>query len=317
MTRVPALDYSHGISAIDSGFVQPWHTAVHIVVERGRAALVDTATNAAVPRVIEALAERGVAPEAVDWIVLTHIHLDHAGGASALMRRMPNAKLCVHPRGARHMVDPSRLVASTIEVYGEAHAREVYGEILPIDAARVIEVGQDSRIALAGRTFAFHDTPGHARHHVCMHDEASGHVFTGDTFGLCFRELDFHGRRYGVPSSSPTQFDPEALHRSIDRILALEPGAVYVTHFGQMRDVALVGADLHRLVDAHARVGREHADAGAARHPRMRAAIEAVMLEEAARHRWPLTREQVLDLLGLDIELNAQGLGNWLDAARG
>lgn len=317
MSTIPARDYDHGITAVDSGIIGPWHTSVHLIVEGGRAAIVDTATNASAPRVLAALAERGVAPEQVDWVILTHIHLDHAGGASLLMQRMPNARLCVHPRGARHMADPSRLVASTIEVYGEDHYREVYGDIRPIAADRVVETGQDAHVDLAGRTLTFHDTPGHARHHVSIHDSRSGHVFTGDTFGLCYPALEIDGRRFGIPSSSPTQFDPDALHRSIDRILALRPQAVYVTHFGQVRDLARIGADLHRLVEAHAVIGREHAAAGAERYECMRAAIEQLMLDEAKRQGWRLPRDEVLALLGTDIELNAQGLGNWLDAQKG
>src|SRR5262245_48659279 len=103
------LDYEHGISALDSGFLRPWLAAVHLVIEGDRAAIVDTATNAAMPRVLAALAAKGIAPEQVDYVILTHIHLDHAGGAGLLMTHLPNARLCVHPRGVRHLVDPRRL----------------------------------------------------------------------------------------------------------------------------------------------------------------------------------------------------------------
>lgn len=236
MTRVPALDYSHGISAIDSGFVQPWHTAVHIVVERGRAALVDTATNAAVPRVIEALAERGVAPEAVDWIVLTHIHLDHAGGASALMRRMPNAKLCVHPRGARHMVDPARLVAGTVAVYGEAAFRQLYGEILAIDEARVIATDDGQRLPFGGLELELLHTPGHAKHHQVVVDPGLG-VFTGDTFGIAYPELQGPAP-FLVATTTPTDFDLAALAASVRRIGATGARSAFLTHYSRVDGVA-------------------------------------------------------------------------------
>lgn len=163
-------DFGAGIQAIDSGFGRPQLDAVHLIVHEGRAALVDAAVNAGVPRVLDALDSLGVAREAVDYLVLTHVHLDHAGGAGALMRELPNARLTVHPRGARHMIDPARLTAATCAVYGEAKARAMYGDIVPVPQERVIETPDGATLELAGRELLFLDTPGHARHHVCIRD---------------------------------------------------------------------------------------------------------------------------------------------------
>ncbi len=309
------LDYDHGISAVDSGFLRPWLAAVHLIIEGDRAAIVDTATSTAVPRVLSALAEKGIAPAQVDYVILTHIHLDHAGGAGLLMAKLPNARLCVHPRGVRHMIDPSRLIEGTIAVYGEAHTRAVYGEVLAIAEERILVMDEGACIALNGRELRCFDTPGHARHHFCVHDSRSNHVFTGDTFGLAYRELEVDGRCSVFPTTSPVQFDPPALHRSVDRIIALRPEAVYVTHFGQVRDVERLGADLHRLIDAHVVLGRAQQDAGLERHTRLKQGLERMLLEESERQRWPLTREHVLELFALDIELNAQGLAIWLDSS--
>ena len=308
------IDYQYGISAVDSGVLRPWLAAVHLIIVGDRAAIVDTATNAAVPRVLAALAAKGIAPEQVDYVILTHIHLDHAGGAGMLMTKLPNARLCVHPRGVRHMIDPSRLIESTIAVYGADHARRVYGDIVPVAPERILVTEEGSVIDLNGRRFNVIDTPGHARHHFCFHDPRSNHVFTGDTFGLAYRELEVDGRRFVFPTTSPVQFDPPALHRSVDRILDLAPEAVYVTHFGQVRDVERLGADMHRLIDAHVALGRTHRDAGTQRHERLKQGLEGVVLEEAERQRWSLSQAQVLELFATDIELNAQGLAIWLDS---
>ena len=310
------LDYEFGISAVDSGFLRPWLAAVHLVIERDRAAIVDAATNAAVPRVLDALAARGIAAHQVDYVILTHIHLDHAGGAGLLLTHLPNARLCVHPRGVRHLVDPRRLIEGTIAVYGEQHTRAVYGDILPVAAERIVVAEEGTAIALGDRTFKFIDTPGHARHHVCVHDSRSNHLFAGDTFGLAYRELEVGGRRCVFPTTSPVQFDPQALHRSIDRIRALAPAAVYVTHFGQVCDVERLAEDLHRLIDAHVALAREHRDAGSERHERLKHGLERIVLAERERQRWPLDREGTLQLFALDIELNAQGLAIWLDSSR-
>ncbi len=310
-----SIDYEHGIAAIDSHFVRPMLDAVHLVVEGDRAAIVDTASNDSVPHVLAALAARGLAAEQVDWVMLTHVHLDHAGGAGLLMSKLPNARLTVHPRGARHMIDPARLSAATVAVYGEAAAQRMYGTVMPVPAGRVVETPDGACVSLNGRRFEFLDTPGHARHHVCIVDERSGHVFAGDTFGLSYRELQRDGRQGIFPSTTPVQFDPPALHASIERLLARAPGAIYVTHFGQVREVQHHGATLHRLIDAHAQLALACRDAGSDRAARLRDGVRRLLLEEARRQDWPVSEAEVLALFELDIMLNADGLAAWLDAA--
>ena len=127
-----------GIYALDSGYGRPRMDAIHVVESSGRVAIVESGTRYSVPAVLNALATLGHAPEAVDWVMLTHVHLDHAGGAGALLEVLPNACLLVHPRGLRHMVDPSKLWEGTVAVYGEAFAREAYGALVPAPAERVV-----------------------------------------------------------------------------------------------------------------------------------------------------------------------------------
>ena len=308
------IDYEHGISAIDSGYYRPMLDAIHLMVEGDRAAIIDTGTNHSVPALLEVLRAKGLAPEQVDFVILTHIHLDHAGGAGRFMREFPNATLTVHPRGARHMADPSRLIAGTVDVYGAAATQRMYGDILPVPAARILETPHGAAIRLNGRELQFFDTPGHARHHVAIRDTESGHIFAGDVFGLSYREMDQDGRQFILPTSSPTQFDPAPYHRSIDLIMQLEPAAVYVTHYSQIRDIRAKGAALHRLVDAHAELGLREKDAGAARPERLREGVKRILLDEARRWGSRLTDERILEVYVNDVELNAQGLGFWLDS---
>src|SRR4029077_68699 len=138
--------HPHGISAVDAEYLYPGHAAAHIIVDRGRAAFVDVGTNASVPYLIAALAELGVPREAVDYVLLTHVHLDHAGGAGALMRALPNAVAVLHPRGAPHMIDPTKLVAGAIAVYGDEEFKRTYGEIVPIAADRIRTVADGESI---------------------------------------------------------------------------------------------------------------------------------------------------------------------------
>jgi glyoxylase-like metal-dependent hydrolase (beta-lactamase superfamily II) len=308
------FDYGHGISAVDSVYDRKEQTAIHLLIENGRAAVIDTGTSNAVPHVMKALEARGVAPAQVDYVILTHVHLDHAGGAGQFMARFPNARLTVHPRGARHVIDPSRLLAATVAIYGEQETRRIYGEILPVPKARVIETPEGATLRLAGRELLFLDAPGHARHHVVVRDSRTGHIFAGDTFGISYRELDRDGRQYAFPTTSPSQFDPPMLHRSIDRMLALGPEAVYVAHFGRLTSPRGLAADLHRLIDAHAELGERHRRAGAERKRLLTEGVRSLVLDESARQGWRLPREKVLDVFALDIELNAQGIESWLDA---
>jgi glyoxylase-like metal-dependent hydrolase (beta-lactamase superfamily II) len=313
-TSQGVFDYGNGICAVDSVYDRRLQTAIHLLVEDGRAAVIDTGTSHAVPHVLAALEARGIAPAQVDYVVLTHVHLDHAGAAGQLMARFPNARLTVHPRGARHMIDPGRLIAATVAIYGEEETRRIYGDILPVARDRVIETPEGATLRLAGRELLFLDAPGHARHHVVVRDGKTGHIFAGDSFGLSYRELDQDGRQFSFPTTSPSQFDPPALHRSIDRMLALAPGALYVTHFGRLTNLTVLAADLHRLIDAHAELGERHRRAGAERKRLLMEGVRSLVLAERERQGWRLPSEKLLEVFALDIELNAQGLVSWLDA---
>lgn len=315
MPRAQIIRYDHGIHAVDSMYHRHLFDAVHVIVENDRAALVDTATNAAAPLVIDALEQIGIAPEQVDWVMLTHVHLDHAGGAGMLMSKLPNAKLTVHPRGARHMIDPSKLWAGTCEVYGAAEAERMYGKLVPAPADRVVETGEGATVSLAGRIFGFIDTPGHARHHVAIRDTRTGHLFTGDTFGISYRDFDVDGRALIFPSSTPVQFDPPALSATIDRLLALKPEAIYLTHFAQVRDVPTLGAQMKKMIDAFADLGLRHEKLqGAERKARLEDAMGELLVGEVRRHGVTMGEATVRRLLAVDIELNSAGIIAWLDS---
>ena len=307
------LHYDHGIYALDSGYIRPQLTAIHLIVEGGQVAIVDTASNAALPRVLAALRALNLSPAQVAYVVLTHIHLDHAGGAGAMMQAFPEARLVVHPRGVAHMADPRKLFAAVQAVYGAAEAERLYGALLPVSADRIVAAGDGYRFELAGRPLVCVETPGHARHHLCLWDARSSSLFTGDIFGLSFRELDVAGRPSVIPTTTPTQFDPAAMHASVDRILEYQPPALYLTHFAQVTDAPRLGSDLHRLIDAHVAVAERERAAGPERGARILAGLWALMDAEAARQGWPLSAEQRRAVLAMDIELNAQGLDYWLD----
>jgi len=307
-------DYNNGIVAFDSGYVRPILAAIHLIVENGRAAFIDTGSNDSLPNAIAALHKLGLDVTAVDYVILTHIHLDHAGGAGAMMQAFPNASLVVHPRGARHMAEPSKLVAGVSVVYGAEYVARVYGEIIPIPAARIIEAADGHVISLGGRLLTCLDTPGHARHHICIVDGKTGGIFTGDTFGLSYSELDVEGRQFIFPATTPSQFDPEAMRASIARLLKLLPPAMYLTHYGQLHDVAQQGQDLYRRLDAVVELALAERAFDEARHQRIKTALTQYLLSELSRHGCTLAEDTLLEMWETDLELNAQGLIVWLDS---
>lgn len=307
-------DYGNGIVAFDAGYVRPILAAIHLVVENGRVAIVDTGSKDALPNVLAALSRLELDVAAVDYVCLTHIHLDHAGGAGAMMATFPNAKLVVHPRGARHMAEPSKLVAGVTAVYGADYVARVYGEILPIPAERIIEAPDGLVLSLGGRELLCLDTPGHARHHICIVDRKTGGIFTGDMFGLSYRELDVAGRPFIFPTTTPTQFDPLEMRQSIGRLLSFEPEAVYLTHYSRLTDVPQRGADLLRHLDALVAFAEAERQAGPARHQRIKQASTDYLLDQVRQHGCTLPEADLLAIWELDLELNAQGLGVWLDS---
>ena len=308
-------DYPDGISAIDTHYMRPRLDASHLLLHKGRAAFIDTGTALAVPHLLAALDAKGVAREAVDWVLLTHIHLDHAGGAGALIERLPNARVAVHPRGAAHIADPARLIAATRTVYGDAAYDRLYGEIRPIAAERLVVTEDGARHALAGRRLEFLHTPGHALHHQAIVDRDAGVVFAGDTFGVSYREFDVAGREFILPATTPTQFDPEQLHASIERIVALAPRAVYLTHYSRVVDIERLAEELHDAVRSYVAIARRHCDEPA-REARLNEAVFRCHSDALDEHGYPGSEATRHALLDEDIKLNVQGLLSWLDRRR-
>ncbi|QQQ02287.1 MBL fold metallo-hydrolase [Lysobacter enzymogenes] len=315
MSAATASAAEHGVITVDTGFQRPSFDAAYLVVENGRAAFIDCGTQHSIPALLAALDAQGLAPADVDWLILTHVHLDHAGGAGALMRRLPNARLAVHPRGAAHMIDPARLVAGATAVYGEEEMARSYGEIVPVPAERVVVAGDGHVVDLADRALLCVDTPGHARHHLCVWDARSRGWFTGDTFGLSYREFDSPRGPFILPTSSPVQFEPEALKQSIRALLARDPAAMYLTHYGRVGDAQRLGAELMEQIDDMVRMARAAQVGGEGVHARLTAALADYYAARARAHGSALSDAQVRAALAIDVELNAQGLEVWL--ARG
>jgi len=303
---------AHGIHVIDTGFHRDVFDAAYLIVENGRAAFVDTGTNDSVPRLLAALEAAGLARDAVDFVIATHVHLDHAGGVGLLMTHLPNAQLVVHPQGAPHLIEPSRLMAGARAVYGDEEVARTYGEVIGVPAERVLRTADAMTIELAGRPLQFLDTPGHARHHHCIWDARSRGFFTGDTFGLSYRDFDTAHGAWAMPTTTPVQFEPEALRNSIERMLGYEPECMYLTHYGRVVDVPRLASLLFTQLDAMVALALKLPD-DAHRHKALMDGFIAIHMNSLRAHDCTLPEARVRELLALDNELNAQGIAVWLN----
>lgn len=305
-------DLLQGITCIDTNYRRPRLAACYLVMQGNQAAFIDTGTYHSVPLLLEVLRRKGISREQVAYVMPTHVHLDHAGGAGELIRQLPNARLVIHPRGARHMIDPEKLTSGSIAVYGEEEFRRHFGELHPVPEDRVIIAEDEFSLDLNGRTLLFFDTPGHAKHHYSIYDEHSNGFFTGDTFGLSYRELDGQNGPFIFPPTTPVQFNPTAWHDSIARYLRLKPQRMFLTHYGMVTEVAKLADDLCHDIDELATIAQEAADAPD-RHQRILQDITDYLLSRAGESHPEHSAQRVQEIFALDLELNTQGLEVWLD----
>ncbi len=225
------------VRTIDCGYVEAGLACAYLVIDGDRAVFVENNTNFAVPLLLEALKEEGLSPEAVDYIIITHVHLDHAGGTGKLLAQCPNAKVLAHPKAAPHLIDPTRLIRSSIQVYGEKEFFQLYGEIQPVPENKVQTMRDGEEIQWGKRTLKFLHTKGHANHHFCIYDSFTNGIFTGDTFGIGYTLFRNGKDSLLYPSTTPTDFDPEEALSSIDKILSTGADKAYLTHFGVWEDM--------------------------------------------------------------------------------
>jgi len=310
--RAAITQLDHGITAVDTNYVRPILAASHLIIESGRAAFVDVGTNQSVPLLLDALKQKNLDVTDVDYLFLTHVHLDHAGGAGELLTYLPNAKAVVHPRGAKHLCDPARLIRGTVAVYGQQRFDEVYGGVTPIPEDRLIVVDDLQELDLAGRALQCFYTEGHARHHYCLWDPASAGAFTGDSFGVSYRELDTAKGAFIFPTSTPIDFDPLEAHKSIDRIMAYEPTQIFLTHYSRVTDLDRLADDMHHGIEFFAWLATGHAN-DRHRTEAIRHGMYDYFLLRLQTHGFRGGPDRVHDILDFDINLNTMGLEVWLD----
>lgn len=312
MTTATFEDLNNGITVIDAEYHTSGVAALYLMQEGNQVAIIETGTNHSVPLIKEVLEAKHLSFDNIRYVIPTHVHLDHAGGAGDLMHYCKNAELIIHPFGAAHMIDPSRLEAGTIAVYGEEMFRKLYGSIRPIDEQRVIQAPDGFKVELNGRELEFLDTPGHAKHHFCVVDKTSNGIFTGDTFGLSYPQLTTAEGRFCFATTTPVQFDPDALLKSIERLMSYHPDYMYLTHFGALEPTDNVVKQLTDSVIEIKRIALESKDITENRVEVLEERLMKHVLALLADMKCDQSPEFQSSVMANDIKLNAQGMDVWL-----
>ncbi len=301
-----------GISLIDCHYVQKETAAVYLIWDENsgqtEAALVETNTPGCLKYVLEEMAKNGITRDMIKYLFVTHIHLDHSGGAPRFLEEFPNATVVCHPMGVRYLKDPSRIIKGARAVYGDALFDSLYGEIPPIAPERILAaedgqeffIGKDKVIALF--------TPGHASHHIAIYHPATSGVFSGDVFGVSYPGMRAAGSPYLLATTSPTEFEPDLAIESMEKILATGATRIYLTHFGIWEDAAGGGAMLREnLEHIKTLISQAMNLENPEIYPFIREKIQEYFDGKIAGNKIPLTEEE-RGFLKLDLDLNAQGI---------
>ncbi len=303
-----AEQLEHGVYCIDANYMKPGLVSFYLVRGGDEYAIIDTGTAHSVSILEEAMVQLNISPQQVSIVAPTHVHLDHAGGAGLMLQRFPNARLLVHPRGARHLIDPARLVESSIAVYGEALFHQLYGELVPAEASRVVEVNDGDVVCVGDRALTFRHTPGHADHHYCVWDEMSRGWFTGDMFGISYGGFRTPGGDFCMLSTTPTQFRPEAMLQSLSLLAELAPKRIYLNHFGALS----YSAEKLQLLQEQVAVYTDIAMSSGGDQEKMEDAILEYCQQAVSRMNPDQDLSHMREEFRFDAQLNAQGLAVWV-----
>lgn len=323
MTLKKELKMEHitgGIYRIETHYLhQEGIASCYLIEDNGELAFVETNTNYAVPYLLGAVEKLGFTPEQVKYVILTHIHLDHAGGTGLLMSKLPHAELLVHPRGRKHMINPEKLIEGVKAVYGEKKYKELYGDILPIPKQRVRAVDNAETLMLGERELEFTDSPGHAKHHMFVFDKLTKSVFSGDSFGIGYPCFAFENFRLYFPSTSPVQFEPDRSLETYQKITDLNPSRVLLTHYGSIEDIAGAHAQLKAWITFSAETAAKRYDEGYREkelyeilYKDIDARFDQIVRDGRGSELTPGEK----DFLFLDSDLNAQGLALYIKKLR-
>jgi glyoxylase-like metal-dependent hydrolase (beta-lactamase superfamily II) len=287
------------------------------VLKEQKLTLVETSASPSVPYILEGLKQLHITPEEIEYIIVTHIHLDHAGGTGLLLTHCPNAKVIVHPKGARHLADPSRLITGAKAVYGDQFDK-LFNPILPVPEDKIITKEHEEELEIGPNcTLKFYDSPGHANHHFSIFHPALNGMFTGDTAGVFYPQLIEHGIELYLPSTSPNQFNPHKMLKSIEMYEKLDLEFIFFGHYGMSSNPKEVYRQIKDWLKIYINAGETAFSGGGSLDQQTQAA--QVILEEKVKGYLngkdiPLDHP-VYEILAVDIAVCSMGLIDYLHKA--
>lgn len=310
-------DLGFGVSLIDAFDLAKERRTGSYVIKAEEITIIETSASPSIPYVLKGLKELGIELGLVKNIIVTHIHLDHAGGVGLLLQHCPNANVIVHPRGKRHLADPSRLILGAKAVYGNKFD-DLFEPILPVPEERLVikEDGDTLQIG-EGRVLTFYDTPGHANHHFSIHDSLSNGIFTGDTIGVYYPQIFDHGVELFLPSTSPNQFNPKAMLDSMKRISSLHAERIYFGHYGMTDNPKGVYEQIEYWLSIFMDTGeRVWADRGTSSFETKQEALFQQLFKKVKQflsEKAIVLEGEISEIIQLDLSVGSMGIIDYLD----
>ncbi|SHT02586.1 hydroxyacylglutathione hydrolase [Mycobacteroides abscessus subsp. abscessus] len=277
--------------------------------------IIETSASPSVPFILAGLQELGFTPIQVKNIIVTHIHLDHAGGAGLLLQSCPNATVYVHPAGKRHLIDPTRLIAGAKAVYGDRFD-DLFDPIVPIPEDRIRSMEHEEKLQIGPyHVLTFYHSPGHANHHVSIFDESTKALFTGDTAGICYPDLEGTGVKLYLPSTSPNQFHPDKMRQSLKMFKELKPHFLCFGHYGMTEQPNEVFIQVYSWLDRFVEQGNKAYEARTSFEDRVQLAIKYLseMIQDHLESYSISRNHKVNEVISLDLSICAMGLIDFID----
>ena len=313
------IQISENVFLIDDfDLSMPERTGTYVLME-DKVTIIETSASPSIPYILEGLQALGVSPIDISYIIVTHIHLDHAGGAGLMLQHCPKAKVVVHPKGARHLADPSRLIMGAKAVYGDKFS-PLFDPIVEIPEDCLMVKGEGDTLKISDKlTLQFLDTPGHANHHFSIYHPLTNGIFSGDTAGIFYPQLDREGIEFYLPTTSPNQFDPEKMLYSMNRFKELEIERIYFGHYGMSENPS----EAFRQVESWLEVFVEVAKQVLLEEKNAERQVDHITQRLYDKIKIHLTQQglpethPIYELLYLDVNVSAMGLAHYLNKTAG